>query len=579
MRGKVNKSNKKIILTVLLILIFISIYIYSCEYNDLGLFTTLDGEEETGNGKNVADELDISSNEYFLKLKAKQKNKNPLKERDIRKAIFYAIDRERIVNELLGEYGDVLNSLFTKDSYYYYPAWSEYDYDLGKAKEFLSRAGYGVDNPLYITIGSGDRDSWQTIKEMIKEDLHKIGIEVILNEPSEEWYQNCVMKGNYELGVWAIKNFDGSSLNFNFSSDKIPIYKTDENKICENFYWYENSKVDEILKKIMNENDTVRKKELFQDFQDILADDAVMLPMYSRLFAIAYNNKKIKDIDFSIKNNKIFFNIENWVLPNKEQIGADEMNEIVVGYKGEDCKLSNPFSLDYINNLILKGLWEINENGEYEPILVEEYYGSFEHSITSISSLEVKVTLKDKIFWEDGTPITSKDVKYTYDTILENGSIVNINEDYSKIKRIEIINEKEFSIIFKENVRDWKKLFGIIFPEGSLEEKDINNFSAEDIIANGPYKIAEYVDRGYLLLEKNDFYFGEAPEIDYIRISFDTDINNLISMLKDGEIDLLSIPSDLDLMRDIEKNNDLTLWWEPGNVLEHLAISLKPKEE
>lgn len=579
MSGKVNKSNKKIILTVLLILIFISIYMYSCEYNDLGLFTSLDGEEETGNGKNVANELDIGSKEYFLKLKAKQKNKNPLKERDIRKAIFYAIDRERIVNELLGEYGDVLNSLFTKDSYYYYPAWSEYDYNLDKAKEFLSRAGYGVDNPLYITIGSGDRDSWQTIKEMIKEDLHKIGIEVILNEPSEEWYQDCIMKGNYELGVWAIKNFDGSSLNFNFSSDKIPIYKTDENKICENFYWYENSKVDEILKKIMNENDTVRKKELFQDFQDILADDAVMLPMYSRLFAIAYNNKKIKDIDFSIKNNKVFFNIENWILLDKEQTGEDKINEIVVGYEGENYILPNPLDLNYIGNLVLKGLWEINEKGDYEPVLVEEDYVSSNDIIASIPSLETNVTLKDKIFWEDGSPITSEDVKYTYDAILENDSIVDNNEDYSKIEGIEIINEKEFNIVFKENFKDWKKLFSIVFQRGSLEEKDINNFSAEDIIANGPYKIAEYVDRGYLLLEKNDFYFGEAPEIDYIRISFDTDINNLISMLKDGEIDLLSIPSDLDLMRDIEENDDLTLWWEPGNVLEHLAVSLKPKEE
>jgi len=172
MSGKVNKSNKKIILTVLLILIFISIYMYSCEYNDLGLFTTLDGEEETGNGKNVANELDIGSKEFFLELKEKQKNKNPLNDINVRKAIFYAIDRKRIVNELLGEYGEVLNSLFTKDSYYYNSSWSEYNYDLNKAKEFLSKAGY-VDNPLYIIIGSDDRISRKTIDKMIKEDLDK----------------------------------------------------------------------------------------------------------------------------------------------------------------------------------------------------------------------------------------------------------------------------------------------------------------------------------------------------------------------------------------------------------------------
>lgn len=575
------KLNKIIRPAVLLALMLISIFMYSCEYNDLGLFTTLDDEEETGNGKNAVKDLDVNSKEFFLELKGKQKNKNLLDDVNVRKAIFYAIDREKIVNELLGEYGEVLDSLFAKDSYYYHPVWSEYNYDLGKAKEFLSNAGYGVDNPLYITIGSISRNSTkQMIKEMIKKDLRKIGIEIwIFNKPSEEWYQDCVMKGNYELGVWAIENSYGSKLNCMFSSEKIPCYETEENKDCANFYWYNNLNADEVLTKIINENDTVKKKELFQDFQDILARDAVVLPLYSRLFAIAYNNKKIKDIDFSIKNNKIFFNIENWVLPDKEQIGADELNEIDVGYKGENYILSNPLDLDYISNLVLKGLWEINEKGDYEPVLVEEDYVSFNDIIASIPSLEKKVTLKNKIFWQDGTLITSEDVKYTYDVILRNDSIKNIDEDYSRIERIEIINEEEFNIVFNENVKDWKKLFGIIFQEGSLEDMDICNFSVEDIIANGPYKIAEYVNGEYLLLEKNDFYFGEAPEIDHIRILFDTDFNNLVSMLKSEEIDLLNIKYfDLELMRKLDENEDLNLWVKPGNILEHLAICLKPVE-
>jgi len=575
------KLNKIIRPAVLLALMLISIFMYSCEYNDLGLFTTLDDEEETGNGKNAVKDLDVNSKEFFLELKGKQKNKNLLDDVNIRKAIFYAIDREKIVNELLGEYGEVLDSLFAKDSYYYHPTWSEYNYDLGKAKEFLSKAGYGVDNPLYITIGSISRNSTkQMIKEMIKKDLRKIGIEIwIFNKPSEEWYQDCVMKGNYELGVWAIENSYGSKLNCMFSSEKIPCYESEENKDCANFYWYNNLNANEVLTKIINENDTVKKKELFQDFQDILARDAVVLPLYSRLFAIAYNNKKIESIDINIKNNRIFFNIENWVLSDKEQENKDEINEVVIGDKWENFKLPNLFDTNYISNLVLKGLWEINEKGDYEPVLVEEDYVSFNDIIASIPSLEKKVTLKNKIFWQDGTLITSEDVKYTYDVILRNDSIKNIDEDYSRIERIEIINEEEFNIVFNENVKDWKKLFGIIFQEGSLEDMDICNFSVEDIIANGPYKIAKYVNGEYLLLEKNDFYFGEAPEIDHIRILFDTDFNNLVGMLNDEEIDLLNIKYfDLELMRKLDENEDLNLWVKPGNILEHLAICLKPVE-
>jgi len=573
----------KIVLTILLILIFISIFMYSCEYNDLGLFTTVNEEDEAGSGKNTIEELDINSKEFFLESKEKQKNKNPLNDINIRKAIFYAIDRERIVNELYGEYNKVLNSLFAIDSYYYNPSWSEYDYDLNKAKEFLSKAGFGVDNPLYITIGTTSdksEEQKQIIEDMIKEDLDKIGIKLgIFNKPSEEWYPNYVLSGNYELGVLSIKNFDGSSLNSNFSSDKLTSLATEENKNCLNFYWYKNSDADEILKKIINESDAEKRKELFQNLQDILAQDAVILPLYNKLFAIAYNNKKIKNVDFSIKNNKIFFDIENWILSSKKKESEDKINEIIIGYKGEYCKLANLFNMDYIKSLVLKGLWEINEKGEYESVLVEEEYVSSDYITTSMSTLKRKITLKDNIFWEDGTPITSGDVKYTYDAILENDIIMNIDEDYSRIEGIEIINEKEFNIVFKENVKDWKKLFGVVLEAGLLEGKDINNFSVENIVANGPYKIEECVDGEYLLLKKNEFYFGELSKIDSIRILFDTDINNLIGMFIDGEVDLLEIPADLDLMKNLEEDEDFDLLVKPNNVLEHLAICLKPVEE
>ena len=571
-----NKS-KIIIFIFTLILVFTSIFLYSCEYNDMGLLT-IDDETGSINGEDNSIDSDVTAREFFLESKEKQKNENPLDDINIRKAIFYAIDRKRIVNELLGEYGEVLASLFTKDSYYYYPAWSEYDYDINKAKESLSRAGYGVDNPLYITIGSiSDNSIRQRIEEMIIEDLDKIGIKLwVFNKPSKEWYQDYVEKGDYELGIWSIYNFDGSSLTYNFNSGKIPPLKTEENKNCENFYWYENSNVDEILRKIAKETDSEVKKDLLQDLQDFLAQDAVILPLYSRLFSIAYNNKKLERIDISIKNNKIFYNMENWILSGEENADENSENEIIIGYEGEDYELSGLFDFDYINDLLVRGLWRIDEKGDFEAVLAAEDDYSDE-DMDGIPDLEINVTLKDDIFWENEEPVTSKDVKYTYDSILGNENL-NIDEDYSKVKGIEVINEKEFKIVFKENISNWKKLFPLVLKEGSLDEKDISNLSPNDIISNGPYKIGEYKEKDYLILVKNEFYSGPAIEIDSIRVIFDVDINNLVSMLRDEEIDLLNIPVDLDLMKSLEEDGNFDLLVKPGDLLEHLAICLKPKD-
>jgi len=49
-------------------------------------------------------------------------------------------------------------------------------------------------------------------------------------------------------------------------------------------------------------------------------------------------------------------------------------------------------------------------------------------------------------------------------------------------------------------------------------------------------------------------------------------------MLNNGEIDLLNINFDLELMRRLDENEDLNLWVKPGNMLEHIAICLKQVE-
>ena len=67
-------------------------------------------------------------------------------------------------------------------------------------------------------------------------------------------------------------------------------------------------------------------------------------------------------------------------------------------------------------------------------------------------------------------------------------------------------------------------------------------------------------------------------EIERLIIRFDQDINNLIAMLKEGEIDALSIPVDSELMAELEQNNNIKLMIKPGNLMEHLALSLKPSE-
>jgi ABC-type transport system substrate-binding protein len=565
-----DKSRTNKIVFVLCIIAFISLLAVSCEYGGLDLFGSMDDQDESVGEESTDEEDYIGSEEFFLELKEKQENKNYLTDINIRKAIFYAIDREEIVQELFGEYNQVLDSLFVESSYYHNPSWSDYGNNISMASQFLSNAGYGVDNPLYMTIGSRDNNSkYRIIEEMIKEDLDKIGIKIwIFNKPPEEWYPDYVVKGNYELGLWSVENYYGDDLNSMFNSNKLPSYETEENKNCLNFYWYSNSGIDLILSRLMEAKDKDEKKELLRQFQDVLADDAVILPLYSRLYSIAYNGKKITQIDIDIIDNKIFYDVDNWKLDQDE-------NEITIGCEGKDCGTFNLFEPNFIKDLLMADLWKINEKGEYVPVLVEESStGSYDGGTVS-----VRVLLKDNIFWENGEAITSEDIEYTYSTILEDEGITSIDEDYDRIEEIEIIDEKEFNIIFNDYVEDWEKLFSIMLPVGSLEDMDIFDFNVEDVMASGRYKMSGYSSGEYLLLEKNEFYYEVAPQVEKIMFLYDADINNLIGMLKAEEIDLLNVPFDLELITNLEEDDDISLLIKPGDLMEHLAISLKPVED
>ena len=550
-----------------------------CSVEDLGLLPPngLDEEEEALN--NV--ELKLSEEELFLEMKARQ-DKNQLSDSDIRKAIFHAVDRVRIVDELFGGYGQVSNSLFSTSSPYWNQSWSGYGYDLEKAKQYLSKAGYGTQNPLYLTINAVDNSgSKKIIEEIIKEDLKKIGINLwIFNKTPKELYQDNIYSGAYELGLWSMFIFDEGDLNSSFASTKIPPMETEENKDCENFYWYKSIEVDNLLKQTQGLTEPDSMKEKVIEIQDILARDAVVLPLYSRLFAIAYNSN-LRQIDLEILGEKLFLNINKWKLPYDLEIAEGEKSEIIIGYESDHIDIFNNFEKYFISDLLFRGLWKSKPDGSYEPDLIESFYRS-EEEYVSIPGLTLDVKLKDEIFWQNGTPITSYDIKYTleyFKTFMEeNEYFSRLDEDYKKVEEIKILDEKNFVILFNDNVEHWQKLFGQVYKDSSFDFYDPGNLPYNKIISNGPYRIIEHDGEGRIIFEINEYFHGELPEIERLIIRFDPDINNLISMIKEDEIDALSIPVDPELMAELEEDEDIQLLIKPGNLLEHLALSLKPVE-
>jgi peptide/nickel transport system substrate-binding protein len=115
-----------------------------------------------------------------------------------------------------------------------------------------------------------------------------------------------VDKGDYEMGIWAWLVSPDPNVEHLFAKDRIP-------PEGQNFYWYENDKVTELLKQANRELDDARRILLYQEVQRLMADDAVLLPLYQWLNIVAFD-ARLQAVKANPSQVGTFWNTAEWSL-------------------------------------------------------------------------------------------------------------------------------------------------------------------------------------------------------------------------------------------------------------------------
>ena len=125
-------------------------------------------------------------------------NKYPLNNINFRKALSLAIDRELIVKSILKGNQKISYSFTPPDENGYNPT-TKLDFNPIKAKEFLEKSGYDVNNPpleiLYNT-SEGHQKIAQAIQEMWKKNL---GLNVVLTNVDWKVYLTRETQGEFDI--------------------------------------------------------------------------------------------------------------------------------------------------------------------------------------------------------------------------------------------------------------------------------------------------------------------------------------------------------------------------------------------
>ena len=168
-------------------------------------------------------------------------------------------------------------------------------------------------------------------------------------------------------------------------------------------------------------------------------------------------------------------------------------------------------------------------------------------------------TLKEGVKWQDGTPITSEDIEFTFKVLMdktytgrferENLDVVGWKDyrdgvtDY--IAGFEIIDYRTFSItlnsangknIYYFNVKPLAKhIYGVDYVQGNA--KDLEKYHRTPF-GNGAYKFVSYEDGEEVVLVANENYYKGKPKIENLIFRVVNETNQLL-LLQNGDIDVI----------------------------------------
>ncbi|MFI6036351.1 ABC transporter substrate-binding protein [Streptomyces sp. NPDC051315] len=173
-------------------------------------------------------------------------------------------------------------------------------------------------------------------------------------------------------------------------------------------------------------------------------------------------------------------------------------------------------------------------------------------------------TLRDGITWEDGKPITSKDIKYGIERVWAQdvlsggptylkevldpegtykGPYKDTSADKLGLKAIETPDDK--TIIFKlpKANSDFEEMLGLISASPVRQDKDTKSKYGLRPFSSGPYKFQSYNPGKDLTLVRNDQWKQASDPIrkaypDKITIKFFSNANELDQRLINGDLDL-----------------------------------------
>ena len=245
---------------------------------------------------------------------------NIFKDKRVRQALNYAIDKEKVIKEVLNGMGRVSAGTIYPLSWAYYRDIKPYSYNPQKALKLLKEAGWeerdnnhildknGRELKFTVLINKGDEIKVKSAR-LIQEQLLDIGVKLDVELIDLASLNTRLFQRDFESHFPEIASINNPDINY-------ILWHSSQISDGFNMFSYKNQRVDELLDKGRTTFDKEKRKEYYIDFQKEILDDPPGIFLFWTEYLIGIN-ERFKDVKVDWRGT--FANITEWYVPEEKQ--------------------------------------------------------------------------------------------------------------------------------------------------------------------------------------------------------------------------------------------------------------------
>ena len=236
-----------------------------------------------------------------------------------RQALMYALDRQRIIDDLWNGAAQVAHSNIPPNSQYYNANLNQYAFDPEKAKALLDEAGWvaGADGirekdgqkfSFTCTAKAGDQ-ARKAIAELAVQLFKDVGVEMQIVEAPVAEILEAMRQGTMEMSIF----------NWTYNSGVLEPDSTDtlSSSGGNNFPHYKNPEMDDLLSKGLQEVDPAKRKPIYDRVQELFVEEVPVLYLQFDTWMLPFATR-VEGLPETTANT---YPIYSYLLPLKKQNG------------------------------------------------------------------------------------------------------------------------------------------------------------------------------------------------------------------------------------------------------------------